>query len=73
MIAAGEEEGIIEKGDRELIQSVVAFGDTTVREVMTPRPDIVAVDSDATLDELKRLLPGRSTPTRSLLGAPSGM
>ena len=38
LISAGEEEGIIEKGDRELIQSVVAFGDKTVREVMTPRP-----------------------------------
>ena len=38
LILAGEEEGIIEKGDRELIQSVVAFGDKTVREVMTPRP-----------------------------------
>ena len=37
LILAGEEEGIIEKGDRELIQSVVAFGDKTVREVMTPR------------------------------------
>jgi hypothetical protein len=43
LIAAGEEEGIIEKGDRELIQSVVAFGDKTVREVMTPRPRIVAI------------------------------
>ena len=38
LITAGEEEGIIEKGDRELIQSVVAFGDKTVREIMTPRP-----------------------------------
>jgi len=32
LISAGEDEGIIEKGDRELIQSVVAFGDKTVRE-----------------------------------------
>src|SRR5689334_24848827 len=55
LISAGEEEGIIEKGDRELIQSVVAFGDKTVREVLTPRPRIVAISQDATLDELREL------------------
>ena len=56
LIAAGEEEGIIEKGDRELIQSVVAFVDTTVREVMTPRPRIVAIRQDATLEELREVV-----------------
>ena len=54
--SAGEEEGIIEKGDRELIQSVVAFGDKTVREVMTPRPRVVAIRQDATLEELRQLV-----------------
>jgi len=56
LISAGEEEGIIEKGDRELIQSVVAFGDKTVREVMTPRPRIVAIREGASLDELRQLV-----------------
>jgi CBS domain containing-hemolysin-like protein len=56
LIMAGEEEGLIEKGDRELIQSVVAFGDKTVREVMTPRPRVVAIQQDATLDELRQLV-----------------
>ncbi len=56
LILAGEEEGIIEKGDRELIQSVVAFGDKTVREVMTPRPRVVAIRQDATLEELRQLV-----------------
>jgi len=56
LILAGEEEGIIEKGDRELIQSVVAFGDKTVREVMTPRPSIVAIRQQATLEELRQLV-----------------
>jgi CBS domain containing-hemolysin-like protein len=55
LISAGEEEGIIEEGDRELIQSVVAFGDKTVREVLTPRPRIVGIRQDATLDELREL------------------
>jgi CBS domain containing-hemolysin-like protein len=56
LIAAGEEEGIIEEGDRELIQSVVAFGNKTVREVMTPRPRIVAISQDAPLEELRQLV-----------------
>jgi CBS domain containing-hemolysin-like protein len=56
LITAGEEEGLIEKGDRELIQSVVAFGDKTVREVMTPRPRIVAISRDATLEQLRNLV-----------------
>ena len=55
LITAGEEEGIIEKGDRELIQSVVAFGDKTVREIMTPRPRVVAIRQDAPLEELREL------------------
>lgn len=56
LISAGEEEGIIEKGDRELIQSVVAFGDKTVREVMTPRPRIVSIREDASLEELRQVV-----------------
>jgi putative hemolysin len=49
----GEDEGIIEKEDSELIQSVVEFGDTLAREVMTPRTKIVACDENATLGELR--------------------
>jgi len=56
LISAGEEEGIIEEGDRELIQSVVAFGDKTVREVMTPRPRIVAISQADTLEKLRELV-----------------
>jgi putative hemolysin len=56
LITAGREEGIIEEGDRELIQSVMAFGDKTVREVMTPRPKIVAISQDASLEELRQLV-----------------
>jgi CBS domain containing-hemolysin-like protein len=44
-----------EQEERQLLQSVVDFGETLVREVMTPRPDIVGVRSDATLDELRAL------------------
>lgn len=56
LMAAGEEGGILEKEDRKLIQSVVAFGDKRVREVMTPRPLVVSIDANATLDDLRRLV-----------------
>ena len=39
-----------------LLRSVVDFGETLVREVMTPRPDIVAIRAEATLDDLRRLV-----------------
>ena len=45
----------IERDERRLLRSIVDFGDTLVREVMTPRPDIVAVGSDATLTDLRAL------------------
>ncbi len=54
LISAGTEEGLIEEEDRELIQGVVEFGDKVVREVMTPRPNIVAISVDATLEELRQ-------------------
>jgi CBS domain containing-hemolysin-like protein len=56
LISAGEEEGLIEKGDRRLIESVVAFGDKTVREVMTPRPKMVAIDATRSLEDLRELV-----------------
>ena len=44
MAEVGHEEGSIEPHERELIHSIFTFGDTVVREVMVPRPDIVAVE-----------------------------
>lgn len=56
LISAGTEEGLIEEQDRKLIQSVVEFGDKIVREVMTPRPNIVAIPADSTLEQLRQLV-----------------
>jgi CBS domain containing-hemolysin-like protein len=50
LIEAGEEEGIIEEGDRDLIRSAVEFGDKVVRDVMTPRPHVFAVPVDMTVE-----------------------
>jgi CBS domain containing-hemolysin-like protein len=55
-ITAGTEEGIIEEEDRELIQSVVEFGDTVVREVMTPRPNVVAIAAASSMEDLRQLV-----------------
>lgn len=56
LITAGAEEGILEEEDRKLIHSVVAFGDKSVREVMTPRPAIVAISVDKSLEDLRQLV-----------------
>jgi CBS domain containing-hemolysin-like protein len=50
------EEGIIDKGEDELLRSVVEFGDTVVREVMTSRSNMVCIRRDATIDNLKDLI-----------------
>lgn len=55
-IEVGEQEGLLEEGERQLIRGVFDFGDRVVREVMTPRTDIVAVSQDATLGELRDLV-----------------
>ncbi|WP_158943551.1 hemolysin family protein [Granulicella sp. S190] len=51
LLEAGEEEGILEESDRELVRSAVEFGDKVVLEVMTPRPEIFAVPGTLTLHE----------------------
>ncbi len=54
-IDSAADEGIIEGEERRLLQSIVDFGDTLVREIMTPRPDIVAIRDDATVGDLLAL------------------
>jgi putative hemolysin len=56
LIEAGQEEGIIQESDRDLIQSVVEFSGKTVREAMKPRPDMTAVPFDMTLEKFIDLL-----------------
>ena len=54
-IEAGEEEGILEGDEGRMVQSIVDLGDKVVREVMTPRPEMVAIRNDATLGEVREL------------------
>ncbi|MEX0833048.1 MAG: hemolysin family protein [Actinomycetota bacterium] len=56
MAEVGHEEGVIEEGEKELIHSIFEFGDTVAREVMVPRPDIVAVDASKSLRDVQALV-----------------
>jgi putative hemolysin len=56
LIEAGQEEGIIQKGDRDLIQSVVEFSGKTVREAMKPRPEMFAVPMETTVERFIEML-----------------
>jgi putative hemolysin len=56
LIDVGEAEGILEEEEGELIHSIIEFGDTRVSEVMTPRPDIVALPIAATVREARDVI-----------------
>jgi len=56
LIEAGQEEGILDATNRDLIQSVVQFSEKTVREAMKPRPEIVGLPSDASVAQFVELL-----------------
>ncbi|WP_435099085.1 hemolysin family protein [Halarchaeum sp. P4] len=51
MIRTGEREGVIEEDEREMLQRIFRFNNTIAKEVMTPRLDVDAVSTDATVDE----------------------
>jgi putative hemolysin len=56
LIEAGQEEGIIQASDRDLIQSVVEFSGKTVREAMKPRPEMLAVAVNTTVEQFVEIL-----------------
>lgn len=60
LIEAGQEEGILDESNRDLIQSVVQFSEKTVRDAMKPRPEMVTVASDTTVETLIELLRAKS-------------
>ena len=49
IVEAAAQDSVIEHEERELIESVIEFGDTVVREIMIPRPDIVSINDDLTV------------------------
>jgi putative hemolysin len=59
-IDAGQEEGILEDAEGEMIQSIVHFGEKIVRELMTPRTQIVAIDINSSVDKLLQIVTTRN-------------
>jgi CBS domain containing-hemolysin-like protein len=55
-VDAATEEGIIEQDDARLIEQVIEFGEKRVRDVMTPRPDVVAIRASSTLEDFRDLV-----------------
>lgn len=56
LVEAAQEEGILKHDQAELIEQVVEFTDKRVHDVMTPRPDVVAIPAAATVEELRRII-----------------
>ena len=56
LVEAAQEEGNPGQDEAQMIEQVVEFGDKRVLELMTPRPEIVAISADATIEQMRRLL-----------------
>lgn len=56
MINVGEERGIFRKAETEMINSIFQFDDTTVADVMTPRPDMVVLDIESNFEEALKVI-----------------
>ena len=73
IVEAAAEDEVIEHEERQLIESIIEFGDTVAREVMVPRPDMVTVDATSTVTEALDIaiahgfsrLPGAAATTRT--------
>jgi putative hemolysin len=64
----GAKEGVIEKEDQEMIESVLEFGDTLVKEIMTPRVDMIHIHIDATLNEIIAVIKDRKKSRLPVVG-----
>ncbi|QOV88877.1 hemolysin family protein [Humisphaera borealis] len=56
VVEEGQKEGIVDDDVRRMIESVMAFQETTAGQIMTPRPEVVAIESTSTLAEIKEVL-----------------
>lgn len=55
LVNMGHEEGVLAEDEKEMLENVFEFKDTPVRAIMTPRPDIISIDSNISYSELKQL------------------
>jgi magnesium and cobalt exporter, CNNM family len=68
IVEVASQEGVVEYEERELIESIIEFGDTVAREVMVPRPDIVTLDDSSTVTEALDLAIGHGFSRLPVLG-----
>lgn len=59
LLEIGEEKGELEQDEKEMIHQIFEFSDTTVREIMVPRTDMVCVDIDTSIEELIGIIKSR--------------
>lgn len=55
-VEEGQKEGIVGKQERDMIESVISFRDTTAGQIMSARPEVVGIEQGATLDQVKQML-----------------
>jgi putative hemolysin len=55
-VEEGEKKGVVDEQEREMIESVIQFRDRQAGQIMTPRPQIIAIERNASLSEVKELL-----------------
>jgi putative hemolysin len=72
IVEAAAEDEVIEHEERELIESIIEFGDTVAREVMVPRPDMITVPEDATISASLDLAIAHGFSRLPLLGGDDG-
>jgi len=56
VVQEGAKEGVVDKQERQIIESVIQFRDTTAAQIMTSRPEVVGININAKLDEVKTAL-----------------
>jgi putative hemolysin len=56
VVKEGEREGVVDVKERQMFEAVIRFGDTTVNQVMTARPEMIGIEADAGLREVKKVL-----------------
>lgn len=56
VVEEGEKEGVVDEQEREMIESVISFRDTTAGEIMTARPEIVGLEINSALQQVKQVL-----------------
>ena len=55
-VEEGQKEGVVNEQEREMIESVIESRETTVGQIMTPRPQVVAIELEASLDQIRKVI-----------------